>query len=147
VGTYTGHDDRQDRDAIGEAFRSPLAPWVLVASNVGSEGIDLHSFSSHLIHFDIEWNPAKMEQREGRTDRLGRILQEPVNIYYVLVRGTYDERMFQQLIARQRWHSVLLGKPAARLARDERGNIEARFLRAEEARKSTLNLSPRNRKS
>ena len=147
VGTYTGHDDRRDRDAIGEAFRSPLAPWVLVASNVGSEGIDLHSFSSHLVHFDIEWNPAKMEQREGRTDRLGRILQEPVNIYYVLVRRTYDERMLEQLIARQRWHSVLLGKPAARLARDERGNIKARFLRVEEARKSTLNLAPRNRKS
>ena len=147
VGTYTGHDDRRDRDAIGEAFRSPLAPWVLVASNVGSEGIDLHSFSSHLVHFDIEWNPAKMEQREGRTDRLGRILPEPVNIYYVLVRKTYDEKMLQQLVARQRWHSVLLGKPAARLARDEGGNIEARFLRAEAARKSTLNLSPRNRKS
>jgi SNF2 family DNA or RNA helicase len=100
-----------------------------------------------LVHFDIEWNPAKMEQREGRTDRLGRILQEPVNIYYVLVRRTYDERMLEQLIARQRWHSVLLGKPAARLARDERGNIKARFLRVEEARKSTLNLAPRNRKS
>jgi SNF2 family DNA or RNA helicase len=120
-----------------------LAPWVLVASNVGSEGIDLHNFSAHLVHFDIEWNPARMEQREGRSDRLGRILKDPVNIYYVLVRKTYDERMFRQLIARQRWHSILLGRPGARLARDREGRVEARFLPADEAGKLTLNFAPR----
>lgn len=142
VRTYTGHDDRRDRDAAGEAFRSPLAPWVLVASNVGSEGIDLHSFSAHLVHFDIEWNPARMEQREGRSDRLGRILKEPVNVYFTLVRGTYDERMLHQLVARQRWHSILLGRPGARLARDQRGHVDARILDAEDARRLALDLRP-----
>jgi hypothetical protein len=57
------------------------------SSNVGSEEIDLHTFSSHLVHFDIEWNPARMEQREGRIDRFGRHLKEPVNVYFVLVRS------------------------------------------------------------
>src|SRR5207245_4024865 len=113
---YTGNDDRLEREASGEAFRSPLGPWVLVASNVGSEGIDLQTFSAHLVHFDIEWNPARMEQREGRIDRVGRQLKDPVNVYFLLVRGTYDERMLYQLVSRQRWHSVLLGRPAARLA-------------------------------
>lgn len=143
VGTYTGHDDRRERDATGEAFRTPLAPWVLVASNVGSEGIDLHTFSAHLVHFDIEWNPARMEQREGRTDRLGRVLKEPVNVYFLLVRGTYDERMLHQLVARQRWHSVLLGRPGARLARDQDGRIDAPWIEVESARKLTLDLRPR----
>ncbi len=143
VRTYTGHDDRRDRDAAGEAFRSPLAPWCLVASNVGSEGIDLHTYSAHLVHFDIEWNPARMEQREGRIDRLGRKLREPVNVYYVLVRGTYDERMLHQLVARQRWHSVLLGRPAARLARDSSGNLDAPLLDPGVARKFTLDLTPK----
>lgn len=142
VRTYTGHDDRRDRDAAGEAFRSPLAPWALVASNVGSEGIDLHSYSAHLVHFDIEWNPARMEQREGRSDRLGRILKEPVNVYFTLVRGTYDERMLHQLVARQRWHSILLGRPGARLARDQSGHINARILDQEEARRLVLDLRP-----
>ncbi len=142
VGTYTGHDDRRERDAVGEAFRTPLAPWALVASNVGSEGIDLHTFSAHLVHFDIEWNPARMEQREGRSDRLGRALDEPVNVYYVLVRGTYDERMLHQLVARQRWHGVLLGRPGATLARDREGKLDARWLEIEEARKLTLDLRP-----
>ena len=142
VRTYTGHDDRRERDAAGEAFRSPLAPWVLVASNVGSEGIDLHTFSSHLVHFDIEWNPARMEQREGRTDRFGRQLKEPVNVYFALVRGTYDERMLQQLVARQRWHSILLGRPGAQLARDEKGVVNARILEESEASALSLDLRP-----
>lgn len=145
VATYTGHDDRRERDASGEAFRSPLAPWVLVASNVGSEGIDLHTFSAHLVHFDIEWNPARMEQREGRSDRLGRVRTELVNVYFVLVRGTYDERMLHQLVARQRWHSVLLGRSGAQLAHDKTGKVEARSLEAEVARRLTLDLRPSKR--
>jgi hypothetical protein len=44
----------------------------------------------------------------------------------VLVRGTYDERMLQQLVARQRWHSILLGRPGARLARDKKDVVNAR---------------------
>ncbi|MBI4475432.1 MAG: DEAD/DEAH box helicase [Acidobacteria bacterium] len=145
VETYTGHDDRRDRDAAGEAFRSPLSPWVLVASNVGSEGIDLHTYSEHLIHFDIEWNPARMEQREGRTDRIGRVLRDPVNVYFTLVGDTYDERMLHQLVARQRWHSVLLGRSGAKLARDRDGSIEARFLDQEHVRKLALDLRPNQR--
>jgi hypothetical protein len=143
--TYTGKDDRGEREASGEAFRSPLGPWVLIASNVGSEGIDLQTLSAHLVHFDIEWNPARMEQREGRIDRVGRRLKEPVNVYYLLVRRTYDERMLFQLVSRQRWHSVLLGRPAARLARDQKGVQEARFLDVKPTQDWTLNLRPDQR--
>lgn len=58
-----------------------------------------------------------MEQREGRIDRLGRALKEPARIYYLLVKNTYDERMFHQLIARQRWHGVPLGRKALQLGK------------------------------
>ncbi|MGA2261102.1 MAG: helicase-related protein [Acidobacteriota bacterium] len=143
VGSYTGQDDRKDRDTIGEAFQSPLAPYILIASNVGSEGVDLQRHSQHLVHFDIEWNPARMEQREGRIARLGCVRKrEPVCIYHLLVQNTYDERMLHQLVARQRWHSVLLGKSGARLAKDESGEIEAPSVDTKDLRRLTLNLSP-----
>jgi SNF2 family DNA or RNA helicase len=141
VARYTGDDDRREREANGEAFRSPLAPWVLVASNVGSEGIDLHTYSRHLVHFDLEWNPARMEQREGRIDRIGRVLKGPVSIYYVLVRGTYDERMFHQLVARQRWHGVLLGRTGNQVA--NRDDIDAKLITSQTAANISLNLHPR----
>lgn len=60
-----------------------------------------------------------MEQREGRGDRVGRRLQDKLEILYCLVPRTYDERMFYQLVARHRWHGVLLGKLASRLDDDQ----------------------------
>lgn len=139
--TFTGDDTRHERDATAEAFKSALAPWILVATNVGSEGIDLHRYSRHLVHFDLEWNPARLEQREGRIDRLGRKLSEPARIHYLLVKDTYDERMFHQLIARQRWHSILLGRKALQLGRDETAN--ARWISHAETERMSLDLDPR----
>ena len=87
-----------------------------------------------------------MEQREGRIDRVGRRLPDHVNVHYVLVQKTYDERMLHQLIARQRWHAVLLGRQGARLAKDERGTEEARLLQKAEADGLTLDLRPITRR-
>ncbi|MGE0400237.1 MAG: SNF2-related protein [Kofleriaceae bacterium] len=140
--TFTGDDTRYERDAIAEAFTTALAPWILVATNVGSEGIDLHRYSRHLVHFDLEWNPARLEQREGRIDRLGRELKEPARIYYLLVKDTYDERMFHQLIARQRWHGILLGRRALQLDRDD-AETTARWISQRDADRLSLNLDPR----
>lgn len=139
VATYTGSDDRKVREASGEAFRSPLGPWALVASNVGSEGIDLQTFTAHLVHFDIEWNPARMEQREGRADRVGR-LHSDVNIYFLLVQKTYDERMLHQLVARQRWHGVLLGHKALYEKEDDGEDVPREV--GGDIRKLTLDLRP-----
>ena len=141
--TFTGDDTRRERDAIAEAFKTALAPWILVATNVGSEGIDLHTYSRHLVHFDLEWNPARMEQREGRIDRLGRALKEPSRIYYLLVKDTYDERMFHQLIARQRWHGVLLGRKALQLGKAEAP--VATLLSIRQTETMSLDLDPRHR--
>ncbi len=41
---------------------------------------------------------------------------KPARIHYLLIKDTYDERMFHQLIARQR-HGVLLGRKALKLNR------------------------------
>lgn len=87
------------------------------------------------MHYDLEWNPARMEQREGRGDRVGRKLE----ILYCLVPDTYDERMFHQLVARDRWHGVLLGKPALRL---EAVDLEAPILGSKRLQKLRLDLRP-----
>jgi hypothetical protein len=145
VERYTGSEDRVARDRASTSFREVAAPWVLVASNVGAEGIDLHTYTRRIVHYDLEWNPARMEQREGRGDRVGRLLKEPLSILYCLVPRTYDERMFHQLVARDRWHGVLLGKAGANLASDE-GSQEFRLESTSFIKKVRLNLSPLRRK-
>lgn len=136
---YTGREDRKARDRAATAFRELGPPWVLVASNVGSEGIDLHTYTRRIVHYDLGWNPARMEQREGRGDRLGRKLRGQLDIFYCLVPDTYDERMFHQLVARDRWHGVLLGKPALKLKDEE---TEAPILSRARLDKMRLDLSP-----
>lgn len=143
---YTGNESRVERDVAASAFRSIAGPWAIVASNVGAEGIDLQTYTRRLVHYDLEWNPARMEQREGRGDRIGRRLprSEGLSVVYALIPGTYDERMFHQLVARDRWHGVLLGRAGAKLAVDE-GALDARLESAGRLQRMRLDLSPRRR--
>ena len=45
--------------------------WVMVSDETGGEGRNFQ-FVDELIHFDLPWHIAKIEQRIGRLDRLGR---------------------------------------------------------------------------
>jgi hypothetical protein len=38
-----------------------------------SEGVNLQSHFSAVIHYDLPWNPNRLEQREGRIDRYGQV--------------------------------------------------------------------------
>lgn len=60
--------DREDRvETLAQAERR-----VLVATDCLSEGINLqHSFDA-VVHYDLPWNPTRLEQREGRVDRYGQ---------------------------------------------------------------------------
>lgn len=111
VAAIHGGMDRADAETYRAAFNASGAPLVLLASPVSQVGIDLQTFSEHVIHYDLEWNAAKMEQREGRVDRLERFSDENrVKVYYLLCDGTYDERMFRQISRRQLWRQLLVGK-------------------------------------
>jgi superfamily II DNA or RNA helicase len=60
--------DREERvETLAQAERR-----VLVATDCLSEGINLqHSFDA-VVHYDLPWNPTRLEQREGRVDRYGQ---------------------------------------------------------------------------
>ena len=45
---------------------------VLLASDMASEGINLHHHCSRLVHFDVPWSFIRLEQRNGRIDRHGQ---------------------------------------------------------------------------
>ena len=54
-------------------FNTPLYPEVLITTGVLAEGVDLHRSCRRVIHHDLPWNPAKLEQRTGRVDRIGSL--------------------------------------------------------------------------
>jgi len=55
---------------IDELCQAPRR--VLVATDCLSEGINLQDRFNAIIHYDLPWNPNRLEQREGRVDRFGQ---------------------------------------------------------------------------
>ena len=56
-------------------FRMPGFPLALVTTDVLQEGEDLHTFCRQVVHYGITWTPSAMEQRTGRIDRIGSLVQ------------------------------------------------------------------------
>ena len=54
-----------------EAFMKDDDAWILVCDSSGEEGLNLH-FAQAIVHFDLPFSPARIEQRIGRLDRFGR---------------------------------------------------------------------------
>ena len=63
-----GDDERRERidELVGSARR------VLIATDCLSEGINLQDHFDAVVHYDLPWNPNRLEQREGRVDRYGQ---------------------------------------------------------------------------
>jgi superfamily II DNA or RNA helicase len=69
---FGGMDDA-DRETIRRAFNDPGDPVrVLVATDAASEGLNLQESARYLLHYDVPWNPSRLEQRNGRLDRHGQ---------------------------------------------------------------------------
>lgn len=110
VGRFDGSNSR-DREAHRRNFNDYYNPFVLLVSRVGEEGIDLQKQCRYVIHYDLEWNPAKMEQREGRVDRVGwgRSDEGFIDVRFMLLKATYEERIFHTVMLRDQWFQILIG--------------------------------------
>ena len=75
IETVTSDDpDDLRRKRIDEMESS--AKRLLIATDCISEGINLQSLFSAALHYDLPWNPNRLEQREGRIDRYGQTAPE-----------------------------------------------------------------------
>lgn len=87
-----------DKTEVLRAFESDDSIQILLSSEVASEGVDLQ-FCSLLVNYDLPWNPARIEQRIGRIDRIGQ--QEPkILIWNFVYEDTLDERVHERLLER-----------------------------------------------
>ncbi len=86
--TLYGGMNSDDRERIKAAFQAgpdKSAVRILLATDAASEGIDLQNHCHRLIHFEIPWNPNRMEQRNGRVDRHGQ--KQDVLVYHFVAKG------------------------------------------------------------
>jgi SNF2 family DNA or RNA helicase len=63
--------DEERKEKIDDMSKSSRR--VLVATDCLSEGINLQDKFNAVLHYDLPWNPNRLEQREGRVDRYGQL--------------------------------------------------------------------------
>ena len=80
---HGGMSDKELQRIVDEFGRAESPIRVIVASDVASEGINLHYLSHRLIHFDIPWSLMVFQQRNGRVDRYGQT-EQPDALKYAL---------------------------------------------------------------
>ena len=79
-----------EQQEIVEAFGNEASPLrLLIASDVASEGINLHYLSHRMIHFDIPWSLLTFQQRNGRIDRYGQ--EKQPQLYYLLTQSEHPK--------------------------------------------------------
>lgn len=80
---------------------------VLFCSDAASEGLNLQAAGS-IINLDVPWNPARLEQRIGRIDRLGQRKAE-VRVYNLWYPNSVEAEMYKRLLARKATLELAVG--------------------------------------
>lgn len=112
---YGGLSDGEQQRIVDEFGREESPIRVLVASDVASEGINLHYLSHRLIHFDIPWSLMVFQQRNGRVDRYGQT-KKP-DIRYLMIESKNpkikgDVRIMEILVTKEEQAYKNIGDPA-----------------------------------
>lgn len=103
---FDGSVPKEERGALIERFKNGKTR-IILCSEVAAEGIDLQ-FMDCLINYDIPWNPAKIEQRIGRIDRIGQ-KSDKILIFNFVHEDTIDFRMYTLLLERLKIFEQALG--------------------------------------
>ncbi|MGC8551527.1 MAG: DISARM system SNF2-like helicase DrmD [Phycisphaerae bacterium] len=100
IAIFHGPTPSDERERIKRAFNSDPATnplRILIATDAAREGLNLQSQCWNLFHFDVPWNPARMEQRNGRIDR--KLQPRPeVFCHYFFYRQRPEDRILQVLV-------------------------------------------------
>ena len=119
-----GMSDAEQQRIVEDFGRTESPVRVLVASDVASEGLNLHYLSHRLIHFDIPWSLMVFQQRNGRIDRYGQ--QNRPDIRYMLIESDNNGYMLSN--DRNRWlPGRQSGRNTPRFIAEHIGNGRASF--------------------
>ena len=115
-----GMTDMEQQRVVEEFGRTEAPVRILVASDVASEGLNLHYLSHRLIHFDIPWSLMVFQQRNGRIDRYGQ--EKRPDIRYMMIsskneRIKGDMRIIRILVEKEEQAFKNIGDPTLLLGK------------------------------
>jgi len=98
---HGGMGDEQ-REEVSRAFNSPPDEHpvrILIATDAAREGVNLQGHCADVFHFDVPWNPSRMEQRNGRIDRTLQPAKE-VRCHYFIYPDRQEDLVLAKLVAK-----------------------------------------------
>jgi SNF2 family DNA or RNA helicase len=92
---HGGLNERQRGEVFRQFERAKVG--ILVATDAISEGINLQHAAAQVIHYELPWNPNRLEQRNGRVDRFGQ-RRPVVTIRTMVMDETLDATILKVLV-------------------------------------------------
>ena len=133
IAVFTGITSAQRREEIKHAFNTeptdhPLR--ILIATDAAREGLNLQRHCRDLFHFDLPWNPSRLDQRNGRIDRKLQPADEVFCRYFVFAQRPED-RVLRVLVRKADRIREQLGSVATVLERRAADSLEKEGIRRE----------------
>ena len=100
IAIYHGPTPQAEREEIKRAFttdpkKQPVR--ILIATDAAREGLNLQTHCWNLFHFDVPWNPSRLEQRNGRIDRKLQPNRE-VYCHYFVYTDRKEDRILEVMV-------------------------------------------------
>ncbi len=94
-----------------EKFKTDPKCKIFFSSDAGGLGIDGLQFNcSDILHTELPWNPAKIDQRNGRLNRLGQTKQ--VTCHRVITKNSIESKIQENLVGKKSIRTDVLSESA-----------------------------------
>lgn len=116
---------RAQRDALVERFQGDRTERVFLLSlKAGGTGLNLTA-ATHVIHFDLWWNPAVEAQATDRAYRIGQ--QRNVQVHRFITRATFEERINDMMRSKRQLAELTVGSGEQWIGKLPRAELEKLF--------------------
>jgi len=125
IATFHGGMVEEAREDVKRAFNAEIAKHplrLLIATDAAREGVNLQNNCADLFHFDVPWNPSRLEQRNGRIDRKLQRSAE-VRCHYFVYADRAEDRVLEALVQK----TQVIRKQLGSLAPVIEGKLEERL--------------------
>lgn len=104
---YSGDVPTKQRPKLVDQFKTDPSTMIFLSSDAGGTGLDgLQTVSNIIIHTEIPWNPAKIDQRNARVHRT--LQTKPVKCYYLIASSGVENRMQSKIMQKREIRKLAL---------------------------------------